>query len=590
MAEILTQIDPEMEMLNLNRESGYEYRKRRHEPWREINQMYRDRTQTNRLTQRQSVHVPLMKQIIKTLLKDVDDMPNLYFENRDNDREAEVFQNEYWKYTVNVNNMELNDIVDKKQVFKKGRSFDQWQIVNGIIKQTIVSAQDILVSRYTNPVDLHSSRFLTHTHIYTPLAEIEANPDYDKEAIKRLKKFYATEQGLIKIAENEKMATEKDEIGADLGIDDIHSPALGETYVELSLHFVYRENEKDADGKEMDEQLFMYVEADGQEILQKDPLEKVIGVTKSHFWRTHFPYESWADDVEQEDFWSDGVGDIALTPNKVVDAWFSQEVENRTLRNFGMTFYDSTVEGFAPNTFNPVPWGFYGMPGDPNKITKRVDIPELTNSLEAMTFVIGMTEKGTGATATLQGETQQKSITLGEVELALGEAKERVKGMAKFYTPCWERRGQMFLMFIEAGADKLDAVKIYKKGRNSDEVFPRVISPKDWMTKSGYNVKVWSQEEKDSHDTQVLQKLDATIRLMPGNSKLIEIYQRKLLEFDGLTPEEINDVMELERQKREAMLKAQENGINNTGGQDGVVPNPNQPLIDPGQPTPAPVQ
>jgi len=576
------QVSPEMDMLLNNKEDGYNYRQRRHAEWNDNYALYRDKVQVNRLVQRQSVHVPLMKQTVRTLLKDVDDMPVLYFENLDNDKQAEVFQNEYWKWTVEANNMDLQDIVDKKQVFLFGRSFDQWQIADGMVKMTIQDPMDIRVSRYTDPTDLHSSRFLIHDHIFIPLATLEADDRLDASAIKRLKTWYATEQGLIKVASNQKNLTERNQKMADMGVDDINTPVLGETYVEVSLHFVYRENEKGKDGKELDEQLFLYMEADDREILLKTPLEEYIGTTSDNFWRYHFPYESWADDIERQDFWSDGVADIVRTPNQVLDSWFSQLVENRTLRNFGMHYYDSTIEGFAPSSFNPVPWGWYGMPGDPNKIVKKVDIPELSESLDEMQFVIGMTEKATGATATQQGNIQERNVTLGEVQLALGEAKERVKGMSKFYTPAWHRRGRMFLKLIEAGADQLDAVKIYKKGRNTDQVFERTIQAKDWMTKSGYKTKVWSQEEKDANDANIIQKLNATLTLIPGNAKLLEIYQRKLLEFSGLSPDEINEVMEQERAKREAMLTQQQQQ-----GQDGGLlgqPNPGQPQLQPPNP------
>src|SRR5690606_40920604 len=98
---------------------------------------YRDTVTINRLTQRQSVNIPLMKQTIRTLLKDVDDMPVIEFENLDNDKQAEIFKNEYWKYTVEINNMELQDIVDKRQVFLFGRSFDQWQVIDGDRKSVV---------------------------------------------------------------------------------------------------------------------------------------------------------------------------------------------------------------------------------------------------------------------------------------------------------------------------------------------------------------------------------------------------------------------------------------------------------------------
>ena len=549
MAEV--QRNPELEMLRNNKQSGYNYRERRHEDWDENYSLYRDKVTVNRLTQRQSVNLPVMKQSVRTLLKDVDDMPVLYFENLDNDKEAEVFKNEYWKWTVEQNHMDLQDIVDKRQVFLYGRSFDQWQIEDGRIQMTVQDPMDILVSRYTDPTDLHSSRFLIHTHIFKPLSTLDKNEGYDKQAIARLKKAYATSMGLIKAEDNQSMLTEKNQKMADMGVSDIDDPVLGETYVELSLHFCYY---KESGATE--EELYLFVEADNMEILMKKKLEEVIGVTEDHFWRNHFPYESWGDDIERQDFWSDGVADIIRTPNKVVNSWFSQLVENRTLRNFGMHYFDATIEGFSPQTFQPIPWGWYGVPGKPQDVLQKIDIPDLSESLDEMEFVLNMAERATGATATQQGVAQERQITLGEVKLALGEAKERIKGMSKFYTPAWKNRGLLFEKMCEAGADKLDAVKIYKKGRNTNNIFIREITPNDWRTKSGYQVKIWSQDERDQNNTDTLQKLDAVSINIPGNPKLIEIKQRKLLEFAGLSPDEINQVMEIEQQKQQAMMSA----------------------------------
>src|SRR3990167_5682476 len=173
--------NPELERLRLYKESGYNYRERRHEDWTENYTLGRDKVTINRLTQRQSVNLPLMKLTLKTLLKDYDDMPVLYFENLDNDKMAELFKNEYWKHTGEINNFELQDIVDKKQEFYYGRTFDQWQVVDGKVKMTVQDPMDLLVDRYMNPFDIHSSRFLIHTHIFETISEIEKNPDYDKK-------------------------------------------------------------------------------------------------------------------------------------------------------------------------------------------------------------------------------------------------------------------------------------------------------------------------------------------------------------------------------------------------------------------------
>lgn len=561
-------------MLKLNKQDGYNYRERRHDEWDENYELSRDKVTVNRLTQRQSVNIPLMKQTMRTLLANVDDMPVLEFENLDNDKDAEIFENEYWKWTIERNKMEIQDVVDKKQEFHFGRTFDQWQVVDGAIKVTIQDPMDILVSRYTDPTNLHSSRYLIHTHIFKPLSELKNNPMYDKEAIKRLETFYSTHQGLIKASTNEQMLVEKNQKLADLGLSDVDSPVLGETYVELSLHFVYLEENDE------EEQLYLFVECDDMEILMKKPLEEVIGTTSDHYFRNHYPYVSWADDVERQDFWSDGIADIVRTPNKVLNSWFSQLVENRTLRNFGMHYYDSTVEGFTPQTFNPVPWGWYGVPGKPSEVMQKVEIPDLSESLDEMTFVIQMIEKATGSTSTLQGVQTENKITLGEVELALGEAKQRIKGISKFYTQAWKDRGELFLKLIEAAHDKLDAVKIYKRGRNTNDIFGREIAPEDWMTESGYRVRVWSQDEKNAKDQETLQKLNAVKMNMPANPKLDEVYQRKLLEFAGLTPDEINEIMEVEQRNREMMMnQSQIPGQLPPQGQPQQ-PQPAQPILN----------
>ncbi|KKR98918.1 MAG: hypothetical protein UU51_C0035G0008 [Microgenomates group bacterium GW2011_GWC1_41_20] len=435
--------------------------------------------------------------------------------------------------------------MDKKQEWLFGRTFDQWQVVDGKIKMTVTDPQDILVDRYCDPYNLHSSRFLIHSHIFVPLSSLEKNQDYDQKKVAELKEWHATNQGLIKNVANQRMLTEKNRKMSNMGVPDVDNPILGEVIVELSLHFVFRK-----EGNE-EEQIWLYVEADDQKILMKKRLEEVIGTTKDHFFRNHYPYVTWAGDVEKQDFWSDGKGDSVRPLNKVLDSWFSQLVENRTLRNFGMHYYDSTIEGFVPSTFNPIPWGWYGVPGKPDEVMKKVEIPDLSESLDEMNFIMQMIEKNTAATPTQQGVQTQNRITLGEVELALGQAQERSKSVSKFYTQAWLDRGNMFIKLIEAASNRLDVVKFYKSGKNTQDLYAREIGPKDWMTASGYRCRVWSQDERNKQSTDTLQKLNAVKAVMPFNKKLNEVYQRKLLEFANLTPEDTNAIMQEEKQTME---------------------------------------
>ena len=108
---------------------------------------------------------------------------------------------------------------------------------------------------------------------------------------------------------------------------------------------------------------------------------------------------------------------------------------------------------------------------------------------------------------------------------------------------------------IEAAGSKLDAVTIYKKGRNSDNIYSREISPEDWRSEAGYRVKVWSQDERNAENTDSLQRANAAKTVMPDNPVVDTVYKRKVLEFSDFGPDEINDAMKFEEEKRNMMMQ-----------------------------------
>jgi hypothetical protein len=135
-------------------------------------------------------------------------------------------------------------------------------------------------------------------------------------------------------------------------------------------------------------------------------------------------------------------------------------------------------------------------------------------------------------------------------------------------------------------------VKLFKKGRNTSEVYSREVAPKDWMTKLGYRTKVWSQDEKDLNDVNTLQKQSAVKQAMPNNTKVQEIYQRKLLEWAGYNPDEINEIMQIEEEQRAAMMEAiqaAQQAATMGGSVPGATPTPGgNPAPNP-TPAPAPL-
>ena len=85
------------DQLQAEKLANLKHTERRHEPWTENYQPYRGKVITNRLTQRRSVNVPLMKATIQTLMAKFSRRTNIYLDELDNDKQKEIFMKEYWR-------------------------------------------------------------------------------------------------------------------------------------------------------------------------------------------------------------------------------------------------------------------------------------------------------------------------------------------------------------------------------------------------------------------------------------------------------------------------------------------------------------
>ena len=546
------ELSPLMEKLRINKEGAFIFRRRRHNDWTDNYTLYRDKVQLNRLLQRQSVNIPLIKTTIKTLLKDIDDAPMLYFTNLDNNDQAEVFYNEYWKHNGEANKLIIKDIVDKRQVLLFGRSFKVMNIVNGMFMWEVIDPQDILVDRYIDPSNLDSARFIIIEHTYKPLSSLRSNPMWDTKAVRKLQDFHESNAGLIKAQANQLDFVDKQSRIASMGVVDAFSPIIGKTYVELNQFFIKEWNEKLGE-----DEIRYVVTADNMQVLFEAPLEQVIGVTQDHYWRSHYPITTWGDETERTDFWCDGVADALRTPNKVLNAYFSQDVENRTMRNFGMTYFNSSLgeEGFTPQTFTPEPFGWYPIPAGQKNIgdvLQRVEIPELNGNMEMMNFLLSISDKASAASTTQQGAQEDKQVTLGEVQLALKNSTERIKSMAIYYTDAWQEFGTKYVKMLEATSHLLDPQTIHRAGRLTKKMYTKTISPEDWYSKSGFKVEVQMQAERSEAAADSLQWLNASRQVMPNNAIVDEEYKKTLLENAKLPATKISEALKLDKQQQEA--------------------------------------
>ncbi len=530
--------DPFIIRLRSERKAGLGYQVRRHEQWSDNYTLYRDTVQINRLTQRQAVNIPLMKETIKTLLSSMDEEPDVYFKELDNDLEKEYGLNEFWTWDMErivFNNL---DMQDKTNVLLYGRSFMKLNFLDEEFDAEVPDIFDILIDPKTNPVNIETARYIVHQNIFRPLRAILENEKYSKEAKDKLKKFLATKEGLLANTDNKEALENRKERLTEMGLEDNANYdkllAGADVIVSLTEHFT-----TDWDNKKKDFVRYVSILAEGDVLLYKETLKDALGVD---FW----PFVSWAGEMDTIDFWSDGAADSIRTINKILNGWFSQGIENRTYRNFGMRFFDATQKAFNPKSFTPEPWGFYPVPGDPNKILKEVTIQPLSDSLNEIDYLIRLAEKTTATPAAEKGATEKRQITLGEVQLAVGKAQEIAKGMAKFYRRARKEFAEKWLKLQEANGSK--KVKLFKASYKGN-MFMKEVGPSDWKSQSGYTVKITSSAEKEQKGIENLQKLQVAKNMMPDNPVLTRIVGKRAIELVDLSSEEIKEVMDYEKNK-----------------------------------------
>ena len=534
-----------------NERNAFQFQQRRHSEWTENYELYRNKVIVNRLTQRQAVNIPLTKETIRTILANVDEFPSIEFEELGNDKDKEIAKNELWKNTVVEDKMELKDIVDKKQELLYGITWRKLNIRNRRFESEVKEPFDMLIDRYADPTDLETARYIIELGIYQSIDDLESNPLISEEALLKVKKYYATSQGLVKAEQVTQQIMDKNQRLAEMGVPDIFAPMLGQTMIELKAHYV-----KIWDDKDQQDHIHVILRSvggidgpdgvgNGTEVLAGKPLMDILGVD-------FYPFVKWSDDPERNDAYPDGVADTCRVPNQVLNVWFSQLVENRTLRNFGMHFFDSTAnENWLPGAWTPEAWGFYPLPGKPADILQSIEIPDLSESLDEMQFIKNMVGSATAATSVKTGDVNKNKVTLGEIELVTQAANERITGITKFYMLAQKEFGDKWSKIVMANADKLDAVTLYKKSYKGN-FFKKKIKHSDVKSDAGYSCRVVSSAEREQESIKTVQKLQAVAAQFPGNIAMQQIYQKKLLDFGGLTPDEQNEVLGFEKQKQQA--------------------------------------
>lgn len=534
---------PKISKLLNEKKAGRIFQDRKHPDWDENYELYRNRVKTNRLTQRQAVNIPLMKETVKTLLSKVDDVPTVTWKEKSGDQMKEIIYQELWNDFVKRNKWEWLDILDKKNVLLYGLSTKTLNVEKEGIRVYVRDVYDVIYDPLMNPLDIESARFIVHQNIFKPLREVLADPRYDEKGKEKLRDFMASPKGMVVSSQN-KVEWEKKQVRLRaMGVQDQQFPlfAGGDVIVSITEHLT---NIWDTKKQEFVRHVVVY--ADNQTELLDETLKDLTGID---LW----PDIYWCEDPETNDVYPDAVADLVRTPNKILNVWFSQQIENRTLQNFQMHWYDATVQGYQPQTYEPGPGRMLPAPGDPNKTIMPVQINGLDETFAAIQFLTTIVERGTGATALEKGQPQSGQQTLGEVQILVGKATERAKTMSKFYRGAAYDMSKKWDALMQA--NKFGKFKLYKTGRDG-KIYEKVVYDKDWKSEAGYEPQVASTSEQEEDDIKNIQKWGYILGQFPNNSVLKRLAQKRQLDIVDLTPQELKEVEEEEDRMAKAAQTA----------------------------------
>ncbi len=525
-----------MERLKLEKKAALELRERKHLDWDDNYLLYRNKVKTNRLTQRQAVNIPLMKETVKTLLSKIDEFPEIEWKELSGDDQKQLYYQEVWNDQGKKNKFELIDNLDKKNVLLYGISTRKLNINKDGVEVSVLDPYDIAFDPLMTAWDLESARFIIQTNIFRSVRDIMADSRYSAEGKEKIKIWSMAPAGITQSEENRKAWEAKLERVKAMGILSSEFPlfAGGDRICNLTEHCTLEWNTKTS---KFEKRIVTYAD-DSIELLDQS-LDEALGV---EFW----PYITWSEDPEINDIYPDSVADLVRVPNKVLNVWFSQLIENRTLKNFQMHWY-APVQGYSPQTYTPGPGVMLPAPpgDDISKVIKPVEISGLDDTLEAISVITSIVERGTGATAIEKGQSNPGEQTLGEVKILVGKAQDRATAMTKFYRMASYELAWKWNKLMHANAPKF--IKLYKVARDG-KAFPKTLTKGDWFSTNGYEPIVQSSSEHEAEQTKTIQKFMFILGQFPNNSALKKIAQKRMLQIVDVTPEELRQVEEGEKE------------------------------------------
>lgn len=523
-----------------DKQTSSDFQKRKHPHWNENYLLLRDKVIKNRLTQRQTINIPIMAETYDTWASNVDETPLMTYQpldkKRTKDKKSAMVWDQIWLDYYEKWKLDEIDALDKKNVFLYGRGFKKIYWQNGDLQCRAFDPYDFDIDPKANPLDIMgTAMYFIQKNVFLPLNEILANESYSKQGRNSLKMYLGTKSGKISLDQTGEAKQRHEERMRMLGVDNFDEFSGSDLIVELNE--IYK---KIWHPELKSYKIHYIVLAANHSILYNKPVEDAIGVN-------FIPFVTWSEDPDGNDIWNDSKADRVRPMNRVMNTWLAQLIENRTFRNFGMFFYDSSNPKYKPQSFTPRPMGMYPMPGDPNKTVKQVPIGSLTDNLKELNFFKSMIESATAMTSTEKGVNKQEgNRTLGEIQIDLRESTQRVATRAKYYRNAWEEFAVKFQKMLEA--NRTEKYILYKKGSSGD-LYEKTVNPASIKSPKGFKVTAKLKSEMVDKDNENIQKLMFVRQMMPDNQFVQMKVKEDALSILGWSQEDVQEAMRSEEQK-----------------------------------------
>lgn len=517
-----------------DKDESKKFKERRFLQWNENYALFRDKVATNRLTQRQPINVPIIRETIQSWISKIDEAPKLRFETRDKtnkDKDGEIVMNAIYDYYYGELKLDILDNIEKKSVGLQGRGFKKIGMSNNKVFIDMIDAYDIEIDPRVNPLDIDTATYVIQTHIFRSLKEILANEKYSASGKAKLKQFLDSKQGILKSAQDEASYNLRKQRLENLGATNFDEYGASDVLVELneSYKLVW-----DAESNSFVRHLRII--ATDTVVLLDEPMKKAIGVKK-------IPIVTWASDPDAVDFWSDGIADNVRTFNKITNMYISQDLENRTYRNFGMYFFNTLNGTFQPRAFDAKPFGMYGVPGNPSEIVQQMKIEPLNDVANQISWLKNLIQSSVAQTPLERGVKESGEQTLGQVQISLQQSKGINQVVSKNYRAAWKELGELFYEIMVNNSR--GTMKLFKKGSDGN-YHAKEVTPSDWIAPSGYEVVVKVESEASAADDFDLKKIQYIKNSFMNNPVAIKLAKQKELELMGWTSQEIESIMAAE--------------------------------------------